>query len=200
MPETLLCPRNLAFELYEVLDAEALTQRERFAEHSRETFNAAVDTARSIAENLFAPHNRKADENEPIYKDGEAVLIPEVKPAVDAFIEAGFHNASRSFEDGVDRVATIATEKTRAVKMSLDKDRITLSVTSPENGTAAEEVPGAFQGEGFDIGFNARYLLDILGQIDSDLVELHLADAAAPTLIRESDASPALYVLMPMRV
>ncbi|MFG3691803.1 acyl-CoA dehydrogenase [Stutzerimonas stutzeri] len=100
MPETLLCPRNLAFELYEVLDAEALTQRERFAEHSRETFNAAVDTARSIAENLFAPHNRKADENEPIYKDGEAVLIPEVKPAVDAFIEAGFHNASRSFEDG----------------------------------------------------------------------------------------------------
>ncbi|MCG6540994.1 acyl-CoA dehydrogenase [Pseudomonas sp. KSR10] len=100
MSETLLCPRNLAFELYEVLDAEALTQRERFADHSRETFNAALDTARSIAENLFAPHNRKADENEPIYKDGEAVLIPEVKPAVDAFIEAGFHNASRSFDDG----------------------------------------------------------------------------------------------------
>ncbi|WP_181297881.1 acyl-CoA dehydrogenase [Pseudomonas sp. Q2-TVG4-2] len=100
MSETLLCPRNLAFELYEVLDAEALTQRERFADHSRETFNAAVDTARSIAENLFAPHNRKADENEPIYQNGEAVLIPEVKPAVDAFIEAGFHNASRSFDDG----------------------------------------------------------------------------------------------------
>ncbi|AHL77097.1 acyl-CoA dehydrogenase [Stutzerimonas stutzeri] len=100
MSETLLCPRNLAFELYEVLDAEALTQRERFADHSRETFDAALNTARSIAENLFAPHNRKADENEPIYKDGEAVLIPEVKPAVDAFIEAGFHNASRSFDDG----------------------------------------------------------------------------------------------------
>src|SRR3546814_11665103 len=48
----------------------------------------------------------------------------------------------RSFEDGVDRVATIATEKTRAVKMALDRDKITLSVTSPENGTAAEEVPG----------------------------------------------------------
>ena len=106
----------------------------------------------------------------------------------------------RGFEEGVDRVATIATEKTRAVKMSLDRDKITLSVTSPENGTAAEEVPGAFQGEGFDIGFNARYLLDILGQIDSETVELHLADAAAPTLIRENDRSPALYVLMPMRV
>jgi DNA polymerase-3 subunit beta len=106
----------------------------------------------------------------------------------------------RSFEEGVDRVATIATEKTRAVKMTLDRDKITLSVTSPENGTAAEEVPGDFAGEGFDIGFNARYLLDILQQVGSDTVELHLADAAAPTLIRENDRSPALYVLMPMRV
>jgi len=106
----------------------------------------------------------------------------------------------RSFEEGVDRVATIASEKTRAVKMALDRDKITLSVTSPENGTAAEEVPGDFVGEGFDIGFNARYLLDILGQISGDMVELHLADAAAPTLIRENDKSSALYVLMPMRV
>ncbi|MGV3481644.1 MAG: DNA polymerase III subunit beta [Sphingobium sp.] len=106
----------------------------------------------------------------------------------------------RSFEEGVDRVATIATEKTRAVKMALERDKITLSVTSPENGTAAEEVPGDYVSEGFEIGFNARYLLDILGQIEGDIVEVHLADAAAPTLIRENDKSPALYVLMPMRV
>jgi len=106
----------------------------------------------------------------------------------------------RSFEEGVDRVATIASEKTRAVKMSLDRDKITLSVTSPENGTAAEEVPGDYASAGFDIGFNARYLLDILNQIDGDTVEVHLADAAAPTLIRENDKAPALYVLMPMRV
>ena len=106
----------------------------------------------------------------------------------------------RSFEDSVDRVSTIATEKTRVVKMALDRDKITLSVTSPENGTAAEEVPGEYVSPGFEIGFNSRYLLDILGQIDGDLVEVHLADAAAPTLIRENDKAPALYVLMPMRV
>ena len=106
----------------------------------------------------------------------------------------------RSFEEGVDRVSTIATEKTRAVKMTLDRDKITLSVTSPENGTAAEEVPGDYAAQGFDIGFNSRYLLDILGQIEGDMVEVHLADASAPTLIRENDKSPALYVLMPMRV
>lgn len=106
----------------------------------------------------------------------------------------------KSFMEGVDRVSTIATEKTRAVKMALDRDKITLSVTSPENGTAAEEVPGEYVSLPFEIGFNSRYLLDILGQIDTDTVEVHLADAAAPTLIRENDKSPALYVLMPMRV
>ena len=105
-----------------------------------------------------------------------------------------------SFMEGVDRVSTIATEKTRAVKMALDRDKITLSVTSPENGTAAEEVPGDYGSAPFEIGFNSRYLMDILGQIDGDTVEVHLADAAAPTLIRENDKAVALYVLMPMRV
>ncbi len=106
----------------------------------------------------------------------------------------------RSFEEGVDRVSTIASEKTRAVKMALDRDKITLSVTSPENGAAIEEVPGDYASMPFEIGFNSRYLLDILSQIQGDSVEVHLADAAAPTLIRENDKSPALYVLMPMRV
>jgi len=106
----------------------------------------------------------------------------------------------KSFYEGVDRVATIATERTRAVKMALDSDKVTLSVTSPDNGTAAEEVPADYRSDSFEIGFNANYLKDILGQIDGDTVELHLADAGAPTLIRQDDKSPALYVLMPMRV
>ena len=106
----------------------------------------------------------------------------------------------KSFYSGVDRVATIATEKTRAVKMGLDKDKVTLTVTSPDNGTASEELAAEYAADGFEIGFNAGYLKDILSQIDSDLVEIHLADAGAPTLIRKGDDSPALYVLMPMRV
>ncbi len=106
----------------------------------------------------------------------------------------------RSFEEGVDRVSTIASEKTRAVKMAVDRDKITLSVTSPENGAAVEEVPGDYASIPIEIGFNSRYLLDILGQIEGDSVEVHLADAAAPTLIRENDKASALYVLMPMRV
>jgi DNA polymerase-3 subunit beta len=106
----------------------------------------------------------------------------------------------KSFYEGVDRVATIATEKTRAVKMALENDKVTLSVTSPDNGTAAEEIAADYGAAGFEIGFNAGYLKDILGQIDGDTVELHLADAGAPTLIRQNEKSAALYVLMPMRV
>jgi DNA polymerase-3 subunit beta len=106
----------------------------------------------------------------------------------------------KSFFEGVDRVATIATEKTRAVKMGLEPDKVTLSVTSPDNGNAAEEVPASYASESFEIGFNATYLKDILHQIEGDSVELHLADAGAPTLIRQDEKSPALYVLMPMRV
>jgi len=106
----------------------------------------------------------------------------------------------KSFAQGVDRVSTIASEKTRAVKMNVDRDKVTLSVTSPESGTATEEIAADYGADGIEIGFNARYLLDILGEIDGDTVEVHLADAAAPTLLRENDKSPALYVLMPMRV
>jgi DNA polymerase-3 subunit beta len=106
----------------------------------------------------------------------------------------------KSFMAGVDRVATIASEKTRAVKMAVDRDKVTLSVTSPENGLAVEEIPADYGNEGLEIGFNARYLMDILHEIEGDTVEVHLADAAAPTLLRENDKSAALYVLMPMRV
>ena len=108
---------------------------------------------------------------------------------------------TKSLAQGVDRVAAIATtEKTRAVKLSLGRDKVTLSVTSPENGTASEDVPADYAAPEFEVGFNYRYLLDILGQVESDHVDVHLADAAAPTLIREGDDSPALYVIMPMRV
>ena len=106
----------------------------------------------------------------------------------------------KSFMEGVDRVATIASEKTRAVKINLDRDKVVLSVTSPESGTATEELPADYGADGLEIGFNARYLMDILHEIEGDTVEVHLADAAAPTLLRENDKAAALYVLMPMRV
>ncbi|OYQ30091.1 DNA polymerase III subunit beta [Sandarakinorhabdus cyanobacteriorum] len=108
---------------------------------------------------------------------------------------------AKTLAEGVDRVAAIATtEKTRAVKLALGRDKVTLSVTSPENGTASEDLAADYAASELEVGFNYRYLLDILGQVRSDSVDVHLSDASAPTLIREGDDARALYVLMPMRV
>lgn len=107
---------------------------------------------------------------------------------------------AKSFAQAVDRVATISTEKSRAVKMALDNGRITLSATSPDQGSAIEELTASYAGGGLEIGFNSKYLLDITGQIEGDTAQFRLADAASPTLVRDASDESALYVLMPMRV
>ncbi|MGY8985549.1 MAG: DNA polymerase III subunit beta [Sphingomonadales bacterium] len=104
------------------------------------------------------------------------------------------------FAEAVDRVSTISTDRTRSVKIALEKDKIILSVTSPENGTATEEVAATYSAENMEVGFNAKYLLDILNQIGGDVVKAEMADPASPTILRDGDDEDALYVLMPMRV
>jgi alkylation response protein AidB-like acyl-CoA dehydrogenase len=89
MPSLLLSRRDLDFLLYEWLDVETLTKRPRHADHSRETFDAALDLSERIATDHFAPHNKKSDAQEPTF-DGEHVhLIPEVKAALDVFARSG---------------------------------------------------------------------------------------------------------------
>jgi len=100
MHSKLLNRRDLDFILYELLDVESLTKRPRFAEHSRETFDAALATAAKIAEEKFAPHNRKSDLNEPRFDGVRVEIIPEVGEALDAFCEAGFMSAAQDFELG----------------------------------------------------------------------------------------------------
>jgi len=100
MQSKLLNRRDVEFVLYELLDVESLTQRPRFAEHSRETFDAALETAAKIAEEKFAPHNRKADLNEPHFDGGRVTMIPEVGEALEAFRKAGFMSASQDFDRG----------------------------------------------------------------------------------------------------
>ena len=177
MPDVIV-PRKCVAELRKLLDElEGTVEVSMSATKIRFGLGSAVLTSKLI-DGTFPDYNRVI----PTANDKLLKLDP------------------KSFAQGVDRVSTIASEKTRAVKMNVDRDKVTLSVTSPESGTATEELPADYGSDGIEIGFNARYLLDILGEIDGDTVEVHLADAAAPTLLRENDKSPALYVLMPMRV
>lgn len=106
----------------------------------------------------------------------------------------------RSFAAAVDRVSTISTEKSRAVKLSLNGETLTLSATSPEAGSADEKLAVDYEGPPLEIGFNSRYLLDIALQIEGEGAEFAMIDASSPTIVRDLADSSALYVLMPMRV
>ena len=108
----------------------------------------------------------------------------------------------QDFAEAVARVAAISSERSRPVKMSLARDLLVLSASSPEQGTASEELDGdrvKYEAGPLEIGFQARYLNDITDQI-TDVVEFRFSDGAAPTVVLDSKDNSALYVLMPMRV
>jgi len=107
---------------------------------------------------------------------------------------------SRVLTAAVDRVSTISTEKSRAVKLAVEGERLTLSANSPDAGSATEEVAVTYESSAMEIGFNSRYLMEIANQIDGDVARFELNDSAAPTIIRDPEDVSALYVLMPMRV
>ena len=102
--------------------------------------------------------------------------------------------------DAVDRVSTMSTEKSRAIKMEVAEGKLTLSANSPESGSAVEELAVSYHGEELEIGFNSRYLLDIAGQVDGDVARFSMSDAVSPTIVEDGGDTTSLFVLMPMRV
>jgi DNA polymerase-3 subunit beta len=106
----------------------------------------------------------------------------------------------KEFARAVDRVSTISTEKSRAIKLAVAKGIVTLSATSPDAGSATEEIEVEYKFDAIEIGFNSRYLLDITEQIVGAEARFLMADAGSPTLVRDGADESALYVLMPMRV
>jgi DNA polymerase III subunit beta len=104
------------------------------------------------------------------------------------------------FSRAVDRVATMAAERSRSVKLSVGDGKVILAVNSPETGAATEEVEADYNSDAIEIGFNAKYLLDIASQIGTNEARFEFADAASPTMVRDSSDPNALFVLMPLRV
>ena len=104
------------------------------------------------------------------------------------------------FARAVDRVATVSSERSRAVKLQLDEDRLILSVNAPDSGNAEEELMVAYGDERLEIGFNAKYLLEIASQVDRENAVFLFNSSGDPTLMREGDDTSAVYVVMPMRV
>ena len=108
----------------------------------------------------------------------------------------------QAFADAVGRVAAISSERSRPVKLSLDRDHLLITASSAEQGQAQEELDGgdvAYTASPLEIGFQARYLADITDQV-GDKLEFRFADGSAPTVVADAADPGALYVLMPMRV
>lgn len=104
------------------------------------------------------------------------------------------------FAKAVDRVATVSSERSRAVKLQLSEDKLVLSVNAPDSGAAEEELGVGYADEALEIGFNAKYLLEIAGQVDRENAVFTFNSAGDPALMQEGNDSSAVYVVMPMRV
>ncbi|MES1158552.1 MAG: DNA polymerase III subunit beta [Terricaulis silvestris] len=107
---------------------------------------------------------------------------------------------NKVFAEAVDRVATVSAERSRSVRLAIENDKVTLTVNNPDAGVATEDLPAEYRDDSLEIGFNARYLLDVAGQIEGESALFELADSGSPTLVRDEADEHALYVLMPLRV
>jgi DNA polymerase III subunit beta len=107
---------------------------------------------------------------------------------------------NKAFEAAVDRVSTVSAERSRSVKLSLSEGRLTLAVNHAETGVGNEEIEADYGSDPMEIGFNAKYLLDIAGQIEAGEAEFMFNDAASPALVLDPSDTAARYVLMPLRV
>ncbi len=131
-------------------------------------------------------------------------LIDGSFPDYERVIPRGNNNimtvASGGFAEAVDRVSSISTDRSHAIKLSVRPGQVTLTANSPDTGTATEELDADYGAEPLEIGLNARYVLDVAGQIESESIRFFFADAGSPSLIRDTGDAGALHVIMPLRV
>lgn len=107
---------------------------------------------------------------------------------------------TKEFTEAVDRVSTVSLEKARAIKLAVKTGQISVSTDSPDGSTASEELEASYSADPIETGYNFRYVLDMMGQIEGDTTQFLLADAASPALVRDPSDVSVLYVIMPMRI
>jgi len=173
-----IVPRKTVGELYKLIEENADPVTVELSESKiRFAFDSVTLTSKLI-DGTFPDYERV------IPADNDKTLLVEAE----------------DFAEAVDRVSTISTEKSRAVKLAIDDGTLTLSATSAEQGSATEALEVEYGSTPLEIGFNARYLMDITDRIEGARAKFLMADGASPTIVQDSEDASALYVLMPMRV
>lgn len=175
----IIVPRKTVAELLKLLDGEEAQVDVEVSETKIRFVVGGVVLLSKLIEGTFPDYERVTPKN----NDKEMIVD------------------KATFATAVDRVSTIASDRGgKAVKLAANDGILELSVTNPDHGTANEEVPVDFAETNFEIGFNAKYLLDIISQIKTENASFMFSDSGSPTLVTEQNNDKALYVLMPMRV
>lgn len=167
----------------------------------------AIQELRKLLENGEGDVAVSLSETKIRFVYGNAVLVsklidgnfPDYERVIPAANDKLMEVDCKIFKDAVDRVSVISSEKSRAIKLQLESGKLTLSAGSGDQ-VASEEIEVTYSSDSIEIGFNSRYLLDMMTQIDGDVAQFLLNDGNSPALVRDTADVGALYVIMPMRV
>jgi DNA polymerase-3 subunit beta len=171
--------------------------------------NRFTDELRRLIDEMNEPVLLTLDDRKLRADLGDVVLLgkliegqfPDYERVIPKNHERSIQVAPRAFEAACRRVSLVSSEKTRSVKLSLERDKMTVSVTSTENGAADEEVTAIYDGDPFEIGFNSKYLAENLKLIGGDTVELHPGNDPKDVVLITAPCEPkCTWVVMPMRV
>ncbi|NBC20306.1 MAG: DNA polymerase III subunit beta [Alphaproteobacteria bacterium] len=168
----------------------------------------AIAEARRLIDSASEPVSLEVSDTKIVVRSGNAILtaklidgsFPDYARVIPQGNDKKLSIDNKAFEAAVDRVATVSAERSRSVKLSLEEGRLVLAVSHAETGAGQEEIEADYSSEPMEIGFNAKYLLDISGQIEGSEAEFLFNDPASPALVLDPDDAHAQYVLMPLRV
>lgn len=167
-----------------------------------------VAEARRLLEDAPEIVTIEASDSKIVFRIGDAVLtsklidgsFPDYQRVIPKENTRILTVANSDFKDAVDRVATVSAERSRSVKLTLSPGKLVLAVNHSETGQGSEELEADYDAEPMEIGFNAKYLLDVAQQIESDETRIEFNDAASPARVLDAKDPGAQYVLMPLRV
>lgn len=168
----------------------------------------AIGEVRRLIDQADGDVSISVSETKIVFRAGRAVLtsklidgsFPDYQRVIPKGNEKRLIIDNKAFEAAVDRVSTVSAERSRSVKLSISEGKVTLAVNSAETGQGHEEIECEYSEEPMEIGFNAKYLLDVTAQIEAEDAEFLLNDPASPALILDPGDAGARYVLMPLRV
>ena len=174
----IIIPRKAVLELRKLLDDEPQEVEVKLSETRAEFSVGDVRLTTKLIDGTFPEYKR---------------VIPKGN---DKIISVSVNLLSAA----VDRVSTIASDKSRAIKLNIENNQLVLSATNPDASSATEILEISYDGDSIDIGFNAKYLMDILTQIKGETIAIELIDSGSPSLLRDPEDEANIFVLMPMRV